>query len=53
MVVTTEKDMVKLAHLDIAQVDTPLYALSISFELLEGADLLEAMLSRLVQPSAL
>ncbi len=52
MVVTTEKDMVKLAHLDIAQVDTPLYALSISFELLEGADLLEAMLNRLVQPSA-
>lgn len=52
MVVTTEKDMVKLAHLDIAQVDAPLYALSIFFELLEGTELLEGMLSRLVKPSA-
>jgi tetraacyldisaccharide 4'-kinase len=52
IVVTTEKDMVKLAYLDIARVDAPLYALSISCELLEGAELLEAMLSRLVKPSA-
>jgi tetraacyldisaccharide 4'-kinase len=52
MVVTTEKDMVKLTRLDCAQVGAPLYALSISLELLEGAEVLDVMLSRLVQPSA-
>ncbi|MDE2058951.1 MAG: tetraacyldisaccharide 4'-kinase [candidate division NC10 bacterium] len=52
MVVTTEKDMVKLVGLDCAQVGAPLYALSISLELIEGAEVLDGMLSRLVKPSA-
>ncbi|MDD5558498.1 tetraacyldisaccharide 4'-kinase [Candidatus Methylomirabilis sp.] len=52
MVVTTEKDMVKLMCLDLAKVGAPLYALSISLELVEGAEVLDAMLSRLVKPSA-
>lgn len=51
MVVTTEKDMVKLTCLDLAKVGAPLYALSISLELVEGAEVLDAMLSRLVKPS--
>lgn len=52
MVVTTEKDMVKLMCLDLAKVGAPLYALSISLELVEGTEVLDAMLSRLVKPSA-
>ncbi|WP_424317781.1 tetraacyldisaccharide 4'-kinase [Candidatus Methylomirabilis sp.] len=51
MVVTTEKDMVKLTCLDLAKVGAPLYALSISLELVEGAEVLDVMLSRLVKPS--
>ena len=51
MVVTTEKDMVKLTCLDLAKVGVPLYAMSISLELVEGAEVLDAMLSRLVKPS--
>ncbi|HWR20711.1 MAG TPA: tetraacyldisaccharide 4'-kinase [Verrucomicrobiae bacterium] len=51
MVVITEKDMVKLTCLDLAKVGAPLYALSISLELVEGAEVLDAMLSRLVKPS--
>lgn len=52
MVVTTEKDMVKLARFDFAGMDVPFYALSISLELVEGAEVLDAMLNRLVKPSA-
>lgn len=52
MVVTTEKDMVKLAHLNVVKAGVPLYALSISLELIEGAELLDAMLNRLMRPSA-
>ena len=48
MVVTTEKDMVKLMRLDVARVGAPLYALSISLQLMEGAEVLDSMLSRLV-----
>ena len=51
MVVTTEKDMVKFTCLDVAKVGVPLYALSISLELVEGAEVLDTMLSRLVKPS--
>ncbi|MDE2484597.1 MAG: tetraacyldisaccharide 4'-kinase [candidate division NC10 bacterium] len=52
MVVTTEKDMVKLTSLNVTTMGAPLYALSISLELTEGADVLDAILSRLVTPSA-
>ena len=52
MVVTTEKDMVKLARLTVVKAGVPLYALSISLELIEGAELLDAMLNRLMRPSA-
>jgi tetraacyldisaccharide 4'-kinase len=52
MVVTTEKDMVKLTYLDLAKVEAPFYALSISLELVEGAEALDAMVSRLVKLSA-
>ena len=51
MVVTTEKDMVKLTRLNIVRVGVPLYALSISLELIEGAGLLESMLNRLLRPN--
>jgi len=51
LVVTTEKDMVKLMRLKLVKVGVPLYALSISLELTEGADLLDTMLSRLLNPS--
>lgn len=50
MIVTTEKDMVKLMRLDLVKIDAPLYALSIVLELVEGAKMLDAMLSRLVTP---
>lgn len=52
MMVTTEKDMVKLARLDRGEGATPLYALSISLELLDGLKVLDRMLSGLMQPSA-
>ncbi len=52
MIVTTEKDMVKLTRLDLMKVGAPLYALSISLELVEGAEVLDAMLSRLAKLSA-
>jgi len=51
MVVTTEKDMVKLAGLSVGETGVPLYALSISLELIEGAGLLDAMLNRLMRPN--
>ncbi|MBZ0168126.1 Tetraacyldisaccharide 4'-kinase [Candidatus Methylomirabilis lanthanidiphila] len=51
MVVTTEKDMVKLARLNVVRGGVPLYALSISLELIEGAELLDAMLNRLMRPN--
>lgn len=49
--VTTEKDMVKLARLNRGKDAVPLYALSISLELLEGEDILDRMLSDLVKPN--
>jgi tetraacyldisaccharide 4'-kinase len=52
MIVITEKDMVKLTRLDLMKVGAPLYALSISLELVEGAEVLDAMLSRLAKLSA-
>lgn len=52
MVVTTEKDMVKLTYLDLAKVEAPFYALSISLELVEGVEVLDAMVSRLLKLSA-
>ncbi|PTL35997.1 tetraacyldisaccharide 4'-kinase [Candidatus Methylomirabilis limnetica] len=52
MVVTTEKDMVKLTCLDLAKVEAPFYALSISLELVEGVEVLDAMVSRMVKLSA-
>jgi tetraacyldisaccharide 4'-kinase len=52
MVVTTEKDMVKLSRLDCTRVGASLYALSISLELTEGADAVDSALGRLVTPSA-
>jgi len=52
MVVTTEKDMVKLTCLDLAKAEVPFYALSISLELVEGVEVLDAMVSRLVKLSA-
>lgn len=52
MIVTTEKDMVKLTCLDSTKVDALLYALSISLELVEGAEVLDSMLDRLAKPSA-
>ena len=51
LMVTTEKDMVKLTHLDLGNEAVGLYALSISLELLEGAEMLDRMLNRLVNPS--
>jgi len=47
MMVTTEKDMVKLMGLNIGKMVTPLYALAISLEMLEGEDALERMLTGL------
>lgn len=52
MVVTTEKDMVKLTCLDLAKAEVPFYALSISLELVEGVEVLDAMVSRLLKLSA-
>lgn len=51
MVVTTEKDMVKLARLNVVEKNVPLYALSISLEFIEGAERLDAMLNRLMRPN--
>jgi tetraacyldisaccharide 4'-kinase len=45
--VTTEKDMVKLARLDIEGMLPPVYALAISLELLEGEEALDRMLADL------
>src|SRR5574337_1663860 len=53
LVVTTEKDMVKLIRLNVVKAGVPLYALSISLELIEGAELLDTMLGRLLNPSTL
>lgn len=52
MIVTTEKDMVKLARLNVTELGVPLYAVSIALELLEGAELLDVMLRRLVSARA-
>lgn len=51
LMVTTEKDMVKLTGLDLGDEAADLYALSISLEFLEGAEMLDRMLNRLVNPS--
>lgn len=48
LMVTTEKDMVKLKGLDQGKDPPPLYALSISLELLDGAETLNSLLSGLV-----
>jgi tetraacyldisaccharide-1-P 4'-kinase len=45
--VTTEKDMVKLARLNLEKMVTPLYALAISLEIVEGEETLDRMLSGL------
>jgi tetraacyldisaccharide 4'-kinase len=45
--VTTEKDMVKLARLNLDEMATPLYALAISLEIVEGEETLDRMLSGL------
>jgi tetraacyldisaccharide 4'-kinase len=52
MMVTTEKDMVKLARLNRGEGAMPLYALSISLELVDGLKVLDRMLSGLIGPSA-
>ncbi len=44
MMVTTEKDMIKLTRLNLEDKSMPLYALSITLDLVEGAATLERML---------
>ena len=51
LMVTTEKDMVKLTRLDRGKEALPLFAISISLELVEGAEVLDRMLGSLVKPS--
>lgn len=50
--VTTEKDMVKLARLNLEKMATPLYALAISLEMVEGGETLDHMLSGLPEAIA-
>jgi len=50
--VTTEKDMVKLTRLNLEKMVTPLYALAISLEMLEGEEALDRMLTCLLGASA-
>ncbi|MGH7410223.1 MAG: tetraacyldisaccharide 4'-kinase [Candidatus Methylomirabilis sp.] len=52
MVVTTEKDMIKLTRLNLEDKSMPLYALSITLELVEGAATLERMLDGALRSSA-
>jgi len=49
--VTTEKDMVKLTRLNLEKMVTPLYALAISLEMLEGEEALDRMLTCLLGAS--
>lgn len=52
MMVTTEKDMIKLTRLNLEDKAMPLYALSITLELVEGAATLERMLDGVLRSSA-
>ncbi len=52
MIVTTEKDMIKLSRLQSEGGRTPLHALSIALELVEGGPTLDRMLNDLARPGS-